>query len=93
MLTGQRRSRLVYVVSIVAMVAALLFEVAVALPLDLPNALLWVELVCIAAFGVSWLTESWALLATLGNRPGPTRRRAEARIAMAAGGTVRLSGR
>lgn len=83
LLTTKRRSRAVYLVSVAVMVAALVFQLAIAFPLGIANALLWVELVCIAAFGVSWLAESRALLTTLATRSQPRRRLAAARLAMA----------
>ena len=93
LLTTKRRSRVVYLVSIAVMVAALLFQLAIAFPFDIPNALLWVELACIAAFGVSWLSESLALLGALAGRTEHTRRLAEARAVMAGVPGAGVSGR
>ena len=80
---SKRMSRVVYVVSAVVMTVALLFQVAIGFPFDVPYALLVVELVCIGAFGVSWLAESRALLTALAGRSDASRRFAEARLAMA----------
>ncbi len=83
LLASAQRSRVVYLVSIAVMVAALVFQLAIAFPLGIPNALLGVELVCVAAFGASWLAESLALLTALTTRSEPRRRLAAARLAMA----------
>lgn len=81
---SKQMSRTVYVVCIVLMVSALVFQLAIGFPLRVPDALLVVELVCIGAFGAAWLAESLALLGALTTRSDAARRYALARLAMAA---------
>ncbi|MHA3704728.1 hypothetical protein ACXR2U_21355 [Jatrophihabitans sp. YIM 134969] len=82
LVAARGRSRTVYVLSAAVMAAALVFQLAIGFPLDVPYSLLVVELVCIAAFGTSWLAESLALLTALTARSPGRRRFAAARLAM-----------